>query len=273
MDGLVSRLLGWVRAEPDRTVGGVLVALGGVLLVATYLAVDSDPVIVDQLSTLILGGIGGLVLVGLGSMVLVLSDLADEWHKLDRIESLLDGGNQRRPHPGTLFGLEAPLRAPLVLGGIGTLVGAVVVLVAWNRSTGEADPEDGFSAVALGVGGLVVAGAAVLSSTFWFVRVVRLRASRLFAPWMVDDLHARVRAAGVQRTQSMGREPLPLPARVVVGGGLRRFHVAGCGVLATGGPYDEVDLARVQRGLAPCGLCLPQLANGSVPSLEGATAR
>ena len=260
----MSRLIGWVRTEPDRTAGSVLVALGAVMLMATYLAVDSDPVIADQLSKLIVGGIGGLVVVGLGSMVLVLSDLADEWHKLDRIESLLDGREPPHRRPG-LFGLQAPLRAPLVFGGIGTLVGAAVVLVAWNRSTGEPDPKDGFSAVALGVGGLVVAGTVALTSTFWFVRVVRLRASRLFAPWMVDDLQARAQAAGARQTRAVGQEPRAIPATVVVGGGLRRFHLAGCGVLATGGPYDAVDLARAPRDLAPCGLCLPDF--------EGATAR
>jgi len=278
----MSRLTAWARAEPDRTAGGVLVALGAVALVLTYVAVDSDPVIVDQLSTLILGGVGGLLLVGLGSMVLVLCDLADEWHKLDRIEALLEGRGQPRRRPG-LLGIEVRLRAPVALGGIGAVVGVVVVLVAWNRSTGESDPKDAFSAVTLGVGGLVVAAAAVLASTFWFVRVVRLRASRLFAPWMVDDLQARVDAAGARRARSYADEQPSLPSRVIVGGGLRRFHLAGCGVLATGGPYDEVDLARAPRGMAPCGLCLPELANGAVrrparPALvdgaiEGATAR
>jgi hypothetical protein len=281
--GLVSRLIGWMRAEPDRTVGGVLVALAGGLLVAAYLSVDNHPVIADQLSTLIIEGVGGLVLLSLGSMILVLSDLADEWHKLDRIESLLDGRDQPVRRPG-LLGLQAPLRAPLVLGGIGTVLGGAIVVVAWNRATGSSDPKDGFGAVALGIDGLVVAGAAVLSSTFWFVRIVRLRASRLFAPWMVDELHARVRAAGALRPRYVSREQQPsLPATIVVGGGLRHFHATGCGVLATGGPYDEIDLARAPRGLAPCGLCLPELANGAVPmparrvshgdAVEGATAR
>jgi hypothetical protein len=272
MDDLVSRALAWVRAEPDRTVGGALVVLGAVLLVLTYVVVDSDPVIVDQLSTLTLGGVGGLLLVGVGSMVLVLSDLADEWHKLDRIEAVLEGREPAGRRPG-LLGLEARLRPPMALGGIGTLAGAVVVLVAWHRATGESDPKDGFSAVALAVGGLVGAATAVLSSTFWFVRIVRLRASRLFAPWMVEDLQARVEAAGARRGWALAEQSPSLPATVMVGGGLRRFHLAGCGVLATGGPYDEVALASAPRRLSPCGLCLPELSNGHRPAGEGVVAR
>jgi hypothetical protein len=273
-EGFVARLITALRVEVERTVGWTLVAVGALALLVTYLTIDSEPTIVAQLADLVSGGLGGLLVLGAGLAALVLADLADEWHKLDRIEAAVEGCP---PPPPRGIGV---LRRPLLAGLAGLAIGAVVLLVGWNRAAEATDPHDGFGAVAVGIAGLVIGALALAGSTYWVLRVVRLRASRLFAPWLLADMQARAAAAVPARTALRPAPTLVVPASVLVGAGLRRFHAASCAVVTAGGPYTSVPLSAVEPELAPCGLCLPDLpqqASSIVPAgadiLEGATRR
>ncbi len=79
----------WLREEWDRALGFGLTALGGVLILAGWSGASGSPFVVDQLSYLMSGGIGGLFLLGTGTTFILLADLHDEWRKLDRVETHL----------------------------------------------------------------------------------------------------------------------------------------------------------------------------------------
>jgi hypothetical protein len=79
----------WLRSQWDRVVGWTLVGLGIVLLVVGASGVARARFLVDQLSYIISGGLGGLGCVALGAALMVCADHHDEWRMLDRIESLL----------------------------------------------------------------------------------------------------------------------------------------------------------------------------------------
>jgi hypothetical protein len=272
--GIVARLITALRVEAERAVGWTLVVVGALALLVTYLTVDSETTVVAQLADLVSGGLGGLLVLGVGLAALVLADLADEWHKLDRIEAAIEGCP-----PPLRRGLGV-LRRPLLAGLAGLGIGVVVLVVAWNQAADATDPNDGFGAVAVGIAGLVAGAVALAGSTYWVLRVVRLRASRLFAPWLLADMQARAGAAVPARTALRQAPTLAAPASVLVGAGLRRFHAASCAVVTAGGPYTSMPLSAVDPDLAPCGLCLPDLpqtASSMVPAgadiLEGATRR
>jgi hypothetical protein len=82
-------LSNWLRAEWDRVAGFALVILGAVCLVLGYIGVSDSPYLVENLSYIMSGGIGGLFLLGAGATLLVSADLHDEWRKLDRVEDAI----------------------------------------------------------------------------------------------------------------------------------------------------------------------------------------
>ena len=82
-------LSNWLRAEWDRVVGFALVVLGAVCLVLGYIGVSDSPYLVENLSYIMSGGIGGLFLLGAGATLLVSADLHDEWRKLDKVEDAI----------------------------------------------------------------------------------------------------------------------------------------------------------------------------------------
>ena len=82
----------WLRAQWDRVVGGVGVAAGVLAILLGYLGVKDTPYPAEQIPYVISGGVLGLALIGIGLTLWLSADLRDEWHKLDRIERLLEGG-------------------------------------------------------------------------------------------------------------------------------------------------------------------------------------
>ena len=82
-------LSNWLRAEWDRVAGFALVILGAVCLVLGYIGVSDSPYLVENLSYIMSGGIGGLFLLGAGATLLVSADLHDEWRKLDKVEDAI----------------------------------------------------------------------------------------------------------------------------------------------------------------------------------------
>ena len=91
-------LSNWLRAEWDRVVGFALVVLGAVCLVLGYIGVSDSPYLVENLSYIMSGGIGGLFLLGAGATLLVSADLHDEWRKLDKVEDAIRS-NEELPAP------------------------------------------------------------------------------------------------------------------------------------------------------------------------------
>jgi hypothetical protein len=84
---------GWIllRAEWDRALGILLIAVGGVGLLLGYRGVAESVFVGQQLAYVVSGGLGGLFLGAIGVGLLVSADLHDEWRKLDRIESAMRG--------------------------------------------------------------------------------------------------------------------------------------------------------------------------------------
>jgi hypothetical protein len=233
-----------VRAAWDRVAGYALIAAGLACLVAGYFGVAGSPYIAEELTFVISGGIGGLLLLGAGGTMLLTADLHDEWRKLDRIEAALESST-----------VAAPPRLPGVvaravgLAAAGFGAGAVVVIVAWNRAGGVADPKPALEDLTLGLVGLMIAGAGSVAATLWLKRVVKLRQSRLLAPWEVAEM---LRRAGVETTANGAA--LPGTDDFLVAAGLSRYHRQGCAAVQ-GLPTRAVTAERVPAELKPCDLC------------------
>ncbi len=82
-------LLAKVRLHWDRVSGWALVAVGAVVLAVGWWKVSRTPYPAEQMPYIVSGGIVGALLVVFGAAMLISADLRDEWHKLDRVESLL----------------------------------------------------------------------------------------------------------------------------------------------------------------------------------------
>jgi hypothetical protein len=81
----MDHLITLVRAQWDRLLGGGLLLVGAILLVAGWIGVSGASTSKDQLSYLASGGLGGLFCLGAGVGLLVSANLADEWRKLDAL--------------------------------------------------------------------------------------------------------------------------------------------------------------------------------------------
>jgi hypothetical protein len=236
-------LLTRLRAERDRAAGAVLVALGALALLIAYLGVRNSPYIVDEMSYVVSGGLGGLFLLGTGATVLISAGLRDEWRKLDRLEEVTHRHADQVP--------DAP-RTSAVASAAGLVIAGVVLAVAWGRAASVASAKAAFDATALGVAGLIGAAVVVGAGTLWFKRIVRLRQTWILAPWLVADV--------VRRIDDQG--PVPAAAQpagdasevVMVAAELSRFHRPDCPMLA-GVPATPIARGRLSSGAAPCDLC------------------
>jgi hypothetical protein len=245
----------WLGRERERTVGVVLIACGAVMLLVTYLGVRNDKYLVSELARIAAGGVGGLELLAVGAVALIVGDLLDEWHKLDRIEAAIDGAGADAIAP--VNAIPSGARTPLVAAVGCAAVGAVVIAAAWNRAASVHDPRLGVRALTIGIAGLVGSAAGLAAATFALLRNVRLRESRLLAPWLLADLETRL---GVDVRAGAHHPAVPAVDWVITGGVLTRYHVPGCLVLASGGPYSYIPIADVPPELRPCGLCLEENA-------------
>lgn len=80
----------WIRAQWDRAVGALGVVAGLVALLLGYQGVADTPYPAEQIPYVVSGAVLGICLIGIGLTAWLSADLRDEWHKLDRIEQLLD---------------------------------------------------------------------------------------------------------------------------------------------------------------------------------------
>ncbi len=82
----------WLRAQWDRVLGACGVAVGVVAVVLGYQGVAGTPYPAEQMPYIVSGAVIGIALIGIGLTSWLSADLRDEWRKLDRIERLLDRG-------------------------------------------------------------------------------------------------------------------------------------------------------------------------------------
>ena len=80
----------WIRAQWDRAVGALGVVAGLLALLLGYQGVADTPYPAEQIPYVVSGGVLGICLIGIGLTAWLSADLRDEWHKLDRIEQLLE---------------------------------------------------------------------------------------------------------------------------------------------------------------------------------------
>ena len=81
----------YVRAQWDRVLAIVLVAVGLLLLLLGWLGVRDKAYPAEQIPYLVSGGLLGLFATGIGAMLWVSADLRDEWRKLDDLERAVRG--------------------------------------------------------------------------------------------------------------------------------------------------------------------------------------
>jgi hypothetical protein len=79
----------WIRLHWDRLSAWVLTGTGIVVLLIGWRHIAGTPFPAEQVPYLVSAGIGGGLMVIFGAALLISADLRDEWHKLDRIESVL----------------------------------------------------------------------------------------------------------------------------------------------------------------------------------------
>lgn len=78
-----------IGLQRERLGAVLLVVVGAILLLIGWIGVANAVHPAQQLPYLISGGLGGVGLLGIGAALWLSADLADEWTKLDLIESAL----------------------------------------------------------------------------------------------------------------------------------------------------------------------------------------
>ncbi len=76
----------WLWASIRPYLGYVLIAVGGLLLLAGYLGVSREVIVARQIPYLVSGGLVGLAAITLGGRLLLIEDLRRDSGRLDRLE-------------------------------------------------------------------------------------------------------------------------------------------------------------------------------------------
>src|SRR5881275_2142827 len=76
----------WLWASIRPYLGYVLIAVGGLLLLAGYLGVSREVIVARQIPYLVSGGLIGLAAITLGGRLLLIEDLRRDSGRLDRLE-------------------------------------------------------------------------------------------------------------------------------------------------------------------------------------------
>jgi hypothetical protein len=79
----------WLRLHWDRLSAWALTVAGVVVLLIGWKHIADTPFPAEQVPYIVSAGIGGGLMVVFGAALLISADLRDEWHKLDRIETVL----------------------------------------------------------------------------------------------------------------------------------------------------------------------------------------
>lgn len=254
-----------LRAEGDRLLAWILIAVGAVLVVATFIGVSGTPFVADQLAYIASGGIGGLFLLACGLTLMVSADHHDEWRKLDRIEQALLGQDEaetiwldppgaplRRPRP--VAGEERPaaragLPARSLVMAVAVLAAGVIIAVGWAQASGTASQGVAARGLTVSLAGLfvmLVGAAAILGPSR---QRLSARRAHLLRGFLLADAPAGFAASPARRSM-----PTATPETVFVSSGLSRYHLAGCPALA-GLSAQPVARVQIDSKLQGCELC------------------
>jgi hypothetical protein len=291
----------WLKAQRDRVVAWVLIAIGGACILAGWLGVTNTTQVYDQLTYIVSGAIIGLFFLAVGIALLLSADMHDEWRKLDRIESALRG----RPLPdgddvldlGTESTLTAqprsasgdtradgrseavmmasalpsgfgaiPIRRELTWATPGVIVAMVLIAIAWIKSTNSTDPQVGADALLIGVYGVFAVGVGLGLHSRWLRGTLAQRKDELLFAQRKDSLLAS--ATGLAGRAAPEPQAVAVPVAgvdstrgIFVAEGGRRYHRAGCEVLLN---QRAVPVTPSQlRQFVACQLCDADQPDGS----------
>ena len=93
----------WLWASIRPYLGYILIALGGILLLAGYLGVSREVIVARQIPYLVSGGLVGLAAITLGGRLLLIEDLRRDSGRLDRLEKAV-----QELHEVLLYRPDAP---------------------------------------------------------------------------------------------------------------------------------------------------------------------
>ena len=93
----------WLWASIRPYLGYILIALGGILLLAGYLGVSREVIVARQIPYLVSGGLIGLAAITLGGRLLLIEDLRRDSGRLDRLEKAV-----QELHQVLLYRPDAP---------------------------------------------------------------------------------------------------------------------------------------------------------------------
>jgi len=256
----------WLKSQRDRVVAWLLIAIGGLCILGGWLGVTNTVQVYNQLTYLVSGAIVGLFFLGVGVALLLSADFHDEWRKLDRIEAVLRGrpvadiervldldGVAAAPSGATSGGaspardsqsqpvmmaspvpigtapagaVSLPIRRELSWAVPGLAVSMVLIAFGWIKSTNSTDPQVGADALLIAVYGVFACGIGVALHSRWLRQSLARRKGRLLGPILTLDVET---AADVAVAAPSGADD---GVRYVAEGG-RRFHRAGCAIVAS----------------------------------------
>jgi len=270
----------WLKSQRDRVVAWLLIAIGGLCILGGWLGVTNTVQVYNQLTYLVSGAIVGLFFLGVGVALLLSADFHDEWRKLDRIEAVLRGrpvadiervldlddaaATSRVSSGGTSpvrdsqsqpammatavptgATVALPIRRELSWAAPALLISVVLIAVGWIRSTNSTDPQVGVDGLLIAVYGVFACGIGVALHSRWLRQSLARRKGRLLGPILALDVEAadEVAVAAPRRDDGV----------LYVAEGGRRFHRAGCAIVASQNavPASAGEL----DDLLPCQLC------------------
>jgi hypothetical protein len=215
--------MNWVKAQRDRVVAWILIAIGGACILAGWLGVTNTTQVYEQLTYIVSGAIVGLFFLGVGIALLLSADMHDEWRKLDRIEAALRGrpladvddvldldtesaptrtpqssGGGRRAEGRSEAVMMAnalpsgfgalPIRQELSWAAPGVIAAVVLIAIAWIKSTNSTDPQVGADALLIAVYGVFAVGAGVALHSRWLRQTLAHRKDTLLFAQRKDSL-------------------------------------------------------------------------------------
>ena len=269
----------WLKSQRDRVVAWLLIAIGGLCILGGWIGVTNTVQVYNQLTYLVSGAIVGLFFLGVGVALLLSADFHDEWRKLDRIEAVLRGRplpeidrvldldeasgsgaaavgaspvRDSRSQPVMMASAlpagvaTLPIRRELSWAVPGLIASVALIAIGWIKSTNSTDPQVGADALLIAVYGVFACGIGVALHSRWLRQSLARRKGQLLGPFLTDEAEAADELA-------VTAHPVDADGVLYVAEGGRRFHRAGCAIVASQGavPASAADLDQ----LLPCQLC------------------
>jgi hypothetical protein len=249
-----------LRAQWDRALVAVLAAAFVIVVLSGRQQLATSTSNSEQVAFLISGGFGGLFLLFVAITVLLVAELRDTGHKLDRIDHALRGeplatprqvlahaeaGESRpagRPTSGA-SGTKGWLTRPALVCGACWILGGVLVTGGWLTAAGTGSLARAMDGLALAAAGFTLAVAGLVSLSLG-LGIGRARRLRRLSDGLVD----------VESNTAVENPALGYNSGYWSAAGLRRFHRWSCVALvhAEGSPH-LVDVST--SDLEPCLIC------------------